>query len=173
MTSDDHCPPTNTRMYNVQWSFYEAENQFLLRERSVFAVVSFSGLFPRSLLLVYFVNPPKNACKGRFCIFFYLHAGEQGKTCSSSYWQTSFPPWPRGKSKCLPTCPHRLTLVLGWSRTGQVQLRCWWNILHSLSWTDRSPIHPKLKSKLGVEFRKTLGSTTRPRRQTLLPSVFN
>ena len=35
---------------------------------------------------------------------------------------------------------------------------------HSLSWTDRSSIHPKLKSKLGVECRKTLGSTARPGR---------
>ena len=40
-------------------------------------------------------------------------------------------------------------------------------ILHSLSWTDWSTIHLKLKSKLGVEFRKTLGSTARPRGQTL------
>ena len=45
-------------------------------------------------------------------------------------------------------------------------------ILHSLNWTDRSTIHPKLKSKLGVEFRKTLGSTARPRGQMLLAWCF-
>ena len=44
---------------------------------------------------------------------------------------------------------------------------------HSLSWTDRSSIHPKLKSKLDVECRKTLGSTARTGRQTLLLKVFN
>ena len=58
-----------------------------------------------------------------FVIFFYLHAGEQGKTRSSCHWQSTFPPWPRGKGNCLQDCPHRLTLVLGGSRTGQVQLR--------------------------------------------------
>ena len=44
---------------------------------------------------------------------------------------------------------------------------------HSLSWADRSSIHPKLKSKLDVECRKTLGSTARTGRQTLLTKVFN
>ena len=58
-----------------------------------------------------------------FVIFFYLHAGEQGKTRSSCRWQSTFPPWPRGEGNCLQDCPHRLTLVLGGSRTGQVQLR--------------------------------------------------
>ena len=46
-------------------------------------------------------------------------------------------------------------------------------ILTRSSWTDRSSIHPKLKSKLDVECRKTLGSTARTGRQTLLPKVFN
>ena len=60
---------------------------------------------------------PKNACKGCFCNFFYLHADEQGKTRSSFPCQTSFPPWPRGKGDCLSSYPHRLTMVLGGSRT--------------------------------------------------------
>ena len=64
------------------------------------------------LILVYLVNSPKNACKGRFLIF-YLHDDEKGKTRSSFDWQTSFPPWPKGKDNYLPTCPHRLTFVLG------------------------------------------------------------
>ena len=53
------------------------------------------------LLLLYFkftlLIRPKNACKGSFCNFFYLHADKQGKTRSSLYWQTSFPRWTRGK----------------------------------------------------------------------------
>ena len=77
-----------------------------------------------SLLLVDLVNSLKRTpFKRVFVIFFYLHAGEQGKTCSSCHWQSTFPPWPRGKGNCLQDCPHRLTLVLGGSRTGQVQLR--------------------------------------------------
>ena len=57
-----------------------------------FAAVSNSGLSSTSLRLAYLVNSPKNACKGRFCIFFYLHTDEQGKTRSSFHWQSSFPP---------------------------------------------------------------------------------
>ena len=66
-----------------------------------FAIISNSGLSTILILVVYVVNSPKNACKGRFCIFFYLHAEERGKTSSSFRWQTSFPPWPRGKGNCL------------------------------------------------------------------------
>ena len=51
-----------------------------------------------------------------------MHADEQRKTFSSFHWQMSFPPWPRGKSNCLPNCPHRLALILDGSRTVQVQL---------------------------------------------------
>ena len=47
---------TNTRMYNVQSSFWKAENNFLLRESSVFAIISYSDLSSASLLLVYFGN---------------------------------------------------------------------------------------------------------------------
>ena len=32
------------------------------------------------LLLVYLVDSRKNACKGQFSIFFYLHDNEKGKT---------------------------------------------------------------------------------------------
>ena len=77
-----------------------------------------------SLLVVYLVNSPKKSpFKRFFLIFFYLHAREQGKTRSSCRWQSTFPPWPRGKGNCLQDCPHRMTLILGGSRTGQVQLR--------------------------------------------------
>ena len=77
-----------------------------------------------SLLAVYLVNSlKKSPFKRVFVIFFYLHAREQGKTRSNCRWQSTFPPWPRGKGNCLQDCPHRLTLVLGGSRTGQVQLR--------------------------------------------------
>ena len=125
--------------------------------------------------MFYLVNSlKKSPFKRVFVIFFYLHAREQGKTRSSCRWQSTFPPWLRGKGNCLQDCPHRMTLILGGSRTGQVQLRLVGGFnSHSLSWTDLSSIRPKLKSKLGVECRKTLGSTARTGRQTLLPKVFN
>ena len=63
------------------------------------------------------LNRPKNACKRSFCNFFYLHTDEQGKTRSMFYWQSTFPPWPRGKGNCLPGCLHGLTLILGGSST--------------------------------------------------------
>ena len=134
-----------------------------------------SDLSFTSLLVVYLVNSlKKSPFKRVFVIFFYLHAREQGKTRSSCRWQSTFPPWLRGKGNCLQDCPDRMTLILGGSRTGQVQLRLVWGFnSHSLSWTDLSSIRPKLKSKLGVECRKTLGSTARTGRQTLLPKVFN
>ena len=73
--------------------------------------------------MVYLVNSlKKSPFKRVFVIFFYLHAREQGKTRSSCHWQSTFPPWPRGKGNCLQERPHRL-VVLGGSRTGQVQLR--------------------------------------------------
>ena len=124
-----------------------------------------------SLLVVYLVNSlKKSPFKRVFVIFFYLHAREQGKTRSSCRWQSTFPPWPRGKGNCLQDCPHRF-----WVVRGQVKSNWGWRGFnsHSLSWTDRSSIHPKLKSKLDVECRKTLGSTARTGRQTLLTNVFN
>ena len=57
-----------------------------------------------------------------------------------------------------------LTLILDGSGTGEVQLGFNKNLIQL---DRRSTIHPKLKSKLDVEYRKTLDSTARPRRQTL------
>ena len=131
----------------------------------------YSDISFTSLLVVYLVNfPKKSPFKRVFVIFFYLHAREQRKTRSSCRWQSTFPPWPRGKGNCLQDCPHRF-----WVVRGQVKSNWGWRGFnsHSLSWTDRSSIHPKLKSKLDVECRKTLGSTARTGRQTLLPKVFN
>ena len=61
-----------------------------------------------------------------------------------------------------------------WVVRGQVKSNWGWRGFnsHSLSWTDRSSIHPKLKSWLGVECRKTLGSTARPGRETLIAQSF-
>ena len=57
------------------------------------------------------------------------------------------PPWPKGKgNSCLPACPRRLTLVVGGSRNGQIQLK--------ISWTDRSgpdPTKTKVKAERGVQ----------------------
>ena len=67
-----------------------------------------------SLLVVYLVNSLKNSPFERvFVFFFYLHAREQGKTRSSCRWQSTFPPWPRGKGNCLQDCPHRFWVVRG------------------------------------------------------------
>ena len=124
-----------------------------------------------SLLVAYLVNSLKTSpFKRVFVIFFYLHAREEGKTRLSCRWQSTFPPWPRGKGNCLRDCPHRF-----WVVRGQVKSNWgwWWGFnSHSLSWTDRSSIHRKLKSKLGVECRKTLGSTARPGRETLIDQRF-
>ena len=131
----------------------------------------YSDISFTSLLVVYLVNfLKKSPFKRVFVIFFYLHAREQRKTRSTCRWHSTFPPWPRGKGNCLQDCPHRF-----WVVRGQVKSNWGWRGFnsHSLSWTDRSSIHPKLKSKLDVECRKTLGSTARTGRQTLLPKVFN
>ena len=128
--------------------------------------------FFASSLVSYFVK--KTACTGRFRIFFYLHAIEQGKTRSSCDWQPTFPPWPRGKSNCLKDPPKSSDFDFGWFADRSSPTEVGWGFnSHSLSWPDLSLNHPKLKSKLGVVCAKTLGSTAGPRRQTLMPKVFN
>ena len=95
---------------------------FLRIDSTDFTIFLYSDISFTSLLVVYLVNSlKKSPFKRVFVIFFYLHAREQGKTRSSCHWQSTFPPWPRGKGNCLQERPHRL--VLGGSRTGQVQLR--------------------------------------------------
>ena len=122
-----------------------------------FLLRSFFHFFSSSLLCKFAQKMP---VRGVFVIFFYLHADEHGKTRSTLHLQTSFPPWPRGKGKL----SFDLSTSFDFSFRG---------IADRSSPSDRSPIHPKLKSKLGVECRKTLSSTARPRRQTLWPSGFN
>ena len=84
----------------------------------IFSLKCFLYFFT-SILLDYFAQ--KTPERGVFELFFYLHADERGKTRSIFHCQTSFPPWPRGKGNCLPTCPRHLTLVLGGSPTGHVE----------------------------------------------------
>ena len=59
MTSDNHCPPANTRMYNLWCSLYEAQSKILLWEWSVFAIIFYSDDSPISLLLVYLLTSQK------------------------------------------------------------------------------------------------------------------
>ena len=74
-----------------------------------------SGISFTSLLVVYLVNSLKNSpFKRVFVIFFYLHSREQGKTRSSCRWQSTFPPWPRGKGNCLQDCPTSFDFGFGW-----------------------------------------------------------
>ena len=77
MTSDDHCPPANTRMYNIQCffrklkiSFYCAHEVFL----PFFLLKCFFCLFTSSLLC-YFAQ--KALMSDVFGFFLYLHADEQ------------------------------------------------------------------------------------------------
>ena len=84
--------------------------------------------------------------RGVFVFFFNLHADKQGKTCSSLQGQISFPPWPRGKGYCLPTCSHRLTLILGGSVTFQVQLR-----FGKLDLSVSDPPKTQVKAGCGVQ----------------------
>ena len=66
---------------------YEAQNMFLLRERSVFTIISILNVSHTSLLLVYLVISCKKRPKAAFLdFFFYFRADEQGKTRSSFHW---------------------------------------------------------------------------------------
>ena len=71
------------------------------------------------------------------------------------------PPWPRGKDNCLD-------FDFGWieDRSSSTEFGKNFN-------SDRCSIHPKLKSKLGVECRKTLGSTASRGGKRYFPSVVN
>ena len=117
---------------------------FLWIEWTDFTIILTQVFFFTSLLVVYLVNFLKNSpFKRVFVFFFYLHAREQGKTRSSCRRQSTFPPWSRGKGNCLQNCPHRLTLVLDGSRTGQVQLRLDWSVL--------DPPKTQVKAGCGVQ----------------------
>ena len=129
-----------------------------------FSLIVFSNFFVCTFL-IHFAKEAR--VRGVFIIF-YLHADEQGMTRSRSHWQSTFPPWPRGKNDCLFGLLTSFEFDFGWIVDRSSPTSVGENlILRSLSWTDRSTIHQKLKSKLGVEFRKTLGSSARPRGQTL------
>ena len=127
-----------------------------------------------SLLVVYLVNSLKKSPSSEFLYFFFICmlvskersvrvvGGNQlflrGREVKVTVFRTAHIVWLRF-----------------WVVRGQVMSNWgWWGFnSHSLSWTDVSSIHRKLKSELGVECRKTLGSTARPGRQTLMPNVFN
>ena len=101
---------------------------FLWPRWSDFTIIFSPDVYSTFFRLVFFVNSPKNACKWRFCIFFFIcmmmskerlvrvfigkHLSLRGREVKVTVF--------------LIDCPPRLTLVLGGSLTGQVQLRCWW-----------------------------------------------
>ena len=65
--------------------------------------------------MVDLVNSLKNSPSSEFLyVFFYLHAREQEKTLSSCRWQSTFPPWPRGKGNCLSGLPTSFDFGFGW-----------------------------------------------------------
>ena len=72
----------------------------------------------------------------------------------SFHWQSTFPPWLRGKGDCLPHCTNHLTLILGGSSTGQVQLRFGENFNSSFVELDRpvnDPTKTQVKAGRGVQ----------------------
>ena len=71
-------------------TIYETENRFLLRERSVFAIISYLDVSCTILPSLYLIISPKKHLKGAFLNFFYLHADERGKTRSIFHCQTYF-----------------------------------------------------------------------------------
>ena len=70
MTSNDHCPPPNTRMCSNEISICEAKMCFLWPKWSDFTFICSPDVSSTYLLLVCLVNSPKNAWKGRLSIFF-------------------------------------------------------------------------------------------------------
>ena len=100
----DLCTKLKVRFYRKCFCYY-------------FSLIVFSNFFVCTFL-IHFAKEAR--VRGVFIIF-YLHADEQGMTRSSSHWQSTFPPWPRGKNNCLSDFAHRLNLILDGSSTGQVQ----------------------------------------------------
>ena len=160
MTSDDLCPAGNTRMYNV----YETESRFLLHEWSVFAIISYldvSCTFFTFTLLDYFAQ--KTPKRGVFWIFFICMPMSEERPVRFFI----------AKHLSLHGREVKVTVFLldhviwlwFWVDRRQAMFNRKFNT--SIIWTNRSTIHLKLKSNLGVQCRKTLGSTARPRRQTL------
>ena len=127
-----------------------------------------------SLLVVYLVNSlKKSPFKRVFVIFFICMLVSKERSVRVVVGNQLFL---RGREvKVTVFRTAHIVWLWFWVVRGQVKSNWGWQGFnsHSLSWTDLSSIHPKLKSKLGVECRKTLGSTARPGRQTLMPNVFN
>ena len=126
-----------------------------------------------SLLVVYLVNSLKNSpFKRVFVIFFICMPVTKERPVRVVDGNQLFLRGREVKATVFRT-PHIVWLWF-WVVRGQVKSNWgWWGFnCHSLSWTDRSSIHRKLKSKLGVECRKTLGSTARPGRETLIDQRF-
>ena len=123
-----------------------------------------------SLLVVYLVNFPKKvAFQASFCNFFFICMLVSKERAVRVV--TGNQLFLRGREvKATVFRSAHIVWLWFWVVRGQVKSNWGWRGFnsHSLSWTDRSSIHPKLKSKLGVECRKTLGSTARPGRETLI-----
>ena len=141
--------------------FYRENEEFL----PSFSFRWFSNFFT-SGLLPYFAK--ETTLRTFFAIFFYLNADGNEWPVRVFIGNHLF----LGGQEVKVTVFRTTQIVWLWFWVDRRQVKSNWGwcenwILHSLSWTDRSPIQPKLKSKLGVECRKTLDSTARPRRQML------
>ena len=126
-----------------------------------------------SLLVVYLVNSLKNSPFKRVYVFFFICmlVSKEGPVRVVGGNQLFL----RGQEvKATVFRTAHIVWLWFWVVRGQVKSNWgWWGFNSlSLSWTDRSSIHRKLKSKLGVECRKTLGSTARPGRETLIAQRF-
>ena len=109
-------------------------------EWSVFAIIFHSDGSRISLFLLYLlISQNKAPIRGVFVIYLFACLWARNDPFEFSL-ASVFPPWPRDKGNCPPHGLHHLTL--GGSRTGQVQLRCWWKFNSSPAQVDRSVSDP-------------------------------
>ena len=122
-----------------------------------------------SLLLVYLVKSPKKCLSVAFLYIFFIcmlrRKGRHVRVFSSKH----LSPLGREVKVTVLRFAHVVDFDFGWIGDRSSPTEVVENlILHSLSWLDLSPIHLKRKSMLGVECRKTLSSTARPRRANVI-----
>ena len=144
-------------MDRVNW-FYHYFNSVILTH---FFTCGLLGEFPKKL-----------AFQASFCIFFICVLVSKERPVRVVDGNQLFLRGREVKATVFKTA--HIVWLWFWVVRGQVKSDWgWWGFnSHSLSLTDRSSIHPKLKSKLGMECRKTLDSTARPGRQTLIAQSF-
>ena len=142
----------------------ETENRFLSHEWSVFAIISYLDVSCTFLPSLYLIILPKKHLKGAFLNLFFIFMPMSEERPVRFFIAKHLSLHGREVKVTVFLLAHVIWLWF-WVDRRQAMFNRKFNT--SIIWTNRSTIHPKLKSKLGVQCRKTLGSTARPRRQTL------